>query len=35
MKKYKITNTKKSFNVRHFWPLMSVQTPTSYRVTSK
>jgi len=30
-----VTNTKKSFNIRYFWPLMYVQTPTSYWVTSK
>ena len=29
------TNTKKVFNVRYFWSLMSVQTPTLYWVTSK
>jgi len=30
-----VTNTKNPFNVRHFQPLTSTQTPTSYRVTSK
>jgi len=29
------TNTKKSFDVRYFEHLTSVQIPTSYRVTSK
>jgi len=29
------TNTKKPFNVRYFRPLMFVQTPMSYWVTSK
>jgi len=32
---YVSTNTKKPFNVRHFRPLTSAQTPTLYRVTSK
>jgi len=35
MKTFKITNTKKPFNVRHFRPLTSAQTSTSYRVTWK